>query len=75
MLPFEAIEVMGRERREALAAEAHHHRLTSSARARARGQLLSRMSGWWLALRPSRRARDRQVGWDRPVMRPARRTT
>ena len=76
MVPFEAMEAMGRERRQALRAEADSHRLTSGARARARRRVVGRMSGWWLALRSARPSDDRRVrSGDRPVLEPAQRTT
>ena len=40
MMPFDAIEVMGRERREALMAEAENDRSTRPARLRARRRLI-----------------------------------
>jgi len=76
MMPFEAIEVMGRERREALASEAGNQRLTRPARMRARRELASKVSSLRLSIRrPSLRSRRRQADWDLPVARPAQRPT
>jgi hypothetical protein len=76
MMQFEAIEVMGRERREALVAEAENHRLTRPARMRARRERASKVSSLRLSIRrPSLRWRRRPVDWDLPVTRPAQRAT
>jgi hypothetical protein len=76
MMPFEAIEVMGRERREALAVEAENDRLTRPARMRVRRGLVNKISSFGLSIRrPSLRSRRRPADWDLPVPRPARRTT
>ncbi|MGH9230570.1 MAG: hypothetical protein ACRD07_17905 [Acidimicrobiales bacterium] len=75
MMPFEAIEVMGRERREALMAEAENHRLSRPSRVRARRGLVSRVSSFRLSIRrPSLRSRGRRAAWDLPATQPARRT-
>jgi len=58
MMPFEAIEVMGRERREALTAEAENHRLARPARMRARRGLVDKVSSSGSSIsRPSLRSR------------------
>jgi hypothetical protein len=76
MMPFEAIDVMGRERREALAAEAENDRRTRPARMRARRSLVNRISSLGLSIRrPSLRSRRRPADWDLPVRRPAQRAT
>ncbi len=76
MMQFGAIEVMGRERREALVAEAENHRLTRPARMRARRERASKVSSFRLSIRrPSLRWRRRPVDWDLPVTRPAQRAT
>jgi hypothetical protein len=76
MMPFEAIEVMGRERREALAVEAENDRLTRPARMRVRRGLVNKISSFGLSIRrPSLRSRRRPADWDLPVPLPARRTT
>jgi hypothetical protein len=76
MMPFEAHEVIGRERREALAAEAENHRLARPARMRGRRPLVSRMSSLSLSIRrPRPRFRRRPADWDLQVAGPARRAT
>jgi hypothetical protein len=76
MMPFEAFEVIGRERREALAAEAQNHRLSRPARTRARRALVSKMSSLTLSIRrPGQRFRRRPAVWKLKVARPARRAT
>ena len=76
MMPFEALEVMGRERREALAAGAENDRQTRPGRMRARRRLISKVSSLALSIRrPSLRSRRRPADWDLPVPRPARRAT
>lgn len=73
MMSFEAVELMGRERREALAAEAANHRLTRSARRRTRPRLASRVASFALSIRrPGLRSQRRPAEWDLPVPRPAR---
>jgi hypothetical protein len=68
MMPFEAIEVMGRERREALMSDAKNHRLSRPARTRVRRGLVSKVSSLGQSIRrPSLRARRRPVDWDLPV--------
>jgi hypothetical protein len=58
MMPFEAIEVMGRERRGALMAEAENHRLARPARMRARRGLADKVSSLGSSIsRPSLRSR------------------
>jgi hypothetical protein len=74
MVPFTALEVMGRERREALMAEAEIHRLTRPTRLRAGKRLVGMVSSLahWIrraGQRPHRRAAD----WDMPVAGPERR--
>jgi hypothetical protein len=74
MMPFEAFEVIGRERREDLAAEAENHRLTRPARTLARRALVSKMSSLTPSIRrPGQRFRRRPADWDLKVARPARR--
>ncbi len=76
MMPFEAIEVMGRERREALAADAENHRLTRPARMRARRELASKVSSLRMSIRrPSLRFRRRPAEWDLPATQRVRRAT
>jgi hypothetical protein len=76
MMPFEAIEVMGRERRQALAAEAENARLTRPARMRARRRLVGKVSSLRLSIRrPSLRPGRRPADWDVPVARPAPRAS
>lgn len=76
MIPFEAHEVIGRERREALAAEAENHRLSRPARMRARRALVGRMSSFALSVRrPGPLFRRRPAEWDVKVNRPAQRAT
>jgi hypothetical protein len=73
MMQFEAIEVMGRERREALAAEAQNHRLTRSSRRQARQKLVNKMASVALSIRrPGLWSRHRPADWDLPVPQPAR---
>jgi hypothetical protein len=72
MMPFDAIEVMGRERREALMAEAENDRSTRPARLRARRRLIGKVSSLALSIRrPSLRSRQRAADW--AVPRPERR--
>jgi hypothetical protein len=72
MMPFDAIEVMGRERREALTAEAENDRSTRPARLRTRRVLIGKVSSLALSIRrPSLRSRPRAADW--AVPRPARR--
>jgi hypothetical protein len=76
MMPFDALEVMGRERREALMAEAENDRATRPARLRARRGLVGKVSALALSLRrPGLRSRRRRADWDLAVPRPARRPT
>jgi hypothetical protein len=76
MMPFEAFEVIGRERREALAAEAENHRLSRPARTRARRALVSKMSSLTLSIRrPGQLLRPRPADWELKVARPAGRAT
>jgi hypothetical protein len=76
MIPFEAHEVIGRERREALVAEAETHRLSRPARMRARRALVGRMSSLALSIRrPGLLAQRRSADWDLTVDRPARPAT
>ena len=76
MMPFEAIEVMGRERREGLVSDADNHRLTRPARLRARRGLASKVSSLALSIRrPALRSRRRPADWDLPVPPAARRAT
>ena len=76
MMPFDAIEVMGRERREALTAEAENDRSTRPARLRTRGVLIGKVSSLALSIRrPSLRSRRRPADWDLPVPQPAQRAT
>jgi hypothetical protein len=76
MMPFEALEVMGRERREALVAEAENTRLTRPSRMRARQGLVTRVTSLALSFRrPSLRSRRRPADWDLPVPQPAQRAT
>jgi hypothetical protein len=71
MMPFDAIEVMGRERREALMAEAENDRSTRPARLRARRGLIGKVSSLALSIRRPVRSRRRAVDWVAP--RPERR--
>lgn len=74
MIPFEAHEVIGRERREALVAEAETHRLSRPARLRARRALVARMSSLALSVRrPGPLFRRRPAECDVEVIRPAQR--
>ena len=74
MMPFDAIEVMGRERREALMAEAENDRSTRPARLRARKGLVGKVSSLALSIRrPGLRSRRRPADWDLRVPRPERR--
>jgi hypothetical protein len=58
MMPFEAIEVMGRQHREALMAEAENHRLARPARMRARRGRVDQVSSSGRSIRrPSLRFR------------------
>ena len=76
MLPFEAHEVIGRERREALAADAQNHRLSRPARMQARRALVGRVSSLALSIRrPGLLFGRRPADWDLKVNRPARRAT
>jgi hypothetical protein len=73
MVPFDALEVMGRERREALMAEAENHRMTRPARLRARKGLVGKLSSLVRSIpRPGLRPR-RAADWDVPIPRPERR--
>jgi hypothetical protein len=68
MVPFDALDVMGRERREALTAEAENHRLTRAARVRARRGLVGKVSSLALSIRrPGLRPRRGATEWDLPV--------
>jgi hypothetical protein len=74
MMPFEALEVMGRERRNALVADAENDRSTRPARRRARKGLVGKVSSLALSIRrPSGRSRRRAADWDLAVPRPDRR--
>jgi hypothetical protein len=74
MVPFDALEVTGRERREALMAEAENDRLTRPTRLRARKSLVGKVSSLALSIgRTSLRSRRRPADWDLPVPRPERR--
>jgi hypothetical protein len=76
MIPFEAHEVIGRERREALTAEAENHRLSRPGRMRARRALVGRMSALALSIRrPGVQVRRRPAEWDLKAPAPARRAT
>ncbi|HEY6416258.1 MAG TPA: hypothetical protein VIX41_08475 [Acidimicrobiales bacterium] len=76
MMPFDALEVIGRERREALMAEAENDRVTRPARHRARRGLVGKLSALALSLRrPGLRSRQRRADWDLAVPRAARRPT
>jgi hypothetical protein len=76
MIPFDALEVIGRERREALAADAENHRLSRPARMRARRALVGRMSSLALSIRrPDLLFRRRPADWDLQVNRAAQRAT
>jgi hypothetical protein len=73
MVPFDALEVMGRERREALMAEAENQRMTRAARLRARTGLVGKVSSLARSIRrPGLRPRRRTADWDVPVPRPER---
>jgi hypothetical protein len=73
MMPFDALEVMGRERRDALMAEAENDRLTRPARMRARKGLVGKVSSLALSIRrPGLRTRRGAADWDLPVRRPER---
>jgi hypothetical protein len=73
MMQFEAIEVMGRERRESLAAEAQNHRLTRSTRRQARQKLVNKVASVALSIRRTGLwSPHRPADWDLPVPRPAR---
>jgi hypothetical protein len=75
MMPFDALEVMGRERRDALMAEAENDRLTRPARLRARKGLVGKVSSLALWVRrPGLRTRRAAADWDVPVARAERRT-
>jgi hypothetical protein len=75
MMPFDALEVLGRERRDALMAEAENDRLTRPARLRARTGLVGKVSSLALSVRrPGLRSRRGAAGWDVPVARAERRT-
>jgi hypothetical protein len=72
MMPFDALEVMGRERRDALTAQAENDRLSRPARVRARKALVGKMSSLALSIhRPRLRPRG-AVDWEVPVARPER---
>jgi hypothetical protein len=74
MMPFDALEVMGRERREAQMAQAENHRVTRSARVRAREGLVGKVSSLALSIRrPGLRSRPRPADWDLRVPSPERR--
>jgi hypothetical protein len=74
MMPFDALEVMGQERREALMTQAENHRLTRPARVRARKGLAGKVSSLALSIRrPDLRSRPRPADWDLRVPRPERR--
>jgi hypothetical protein len=74
MVPFDALDVMGRERREALMAQAENHRLTRAAGVRARKGLVGRVSSLALSIRrPGLRPRRGAAAWDLPVAGPERR--
>jgi hypothetical protein len=74
MVPFDALDVMGRERREALMAEAENRRLTRAAGVRARKGLVGRVSTLALSIRrPGLRPRRGTAAWDLPVAGPERR--
>lgn len=76
MVPFDAFEVIGRERREALAAEAENHRRSRPARMQARRALVGRMSALAQSIRrPGLLSGRRSADWDLNVSRPARRMT
>ena len=75
MMPFDAFEVIGRERREALAAEAENHRLARPARIRARWALVSRMSSLASSIRRPGRRFQRRPADCYVVAHPARRAT
>ena len=73
MMPFGALEVMGRERRDALTAQAENDRLSWPARVRARKALVGKISSLALSIhRPRLRPRRGAVDWDLPVARPER---
>jgi hypothetical protein len=75
MMSFDALEVMGRERRDALTAEAENDRLSRPARLRARKGLVGKVSSLALAVRrPGLRTRRDAADWDVPVARAERRT-
>jgi hypothetical protein len=74
MVPFDALEAMGRERRQALMADAENHRLTRPARVRARKALATRVSSLALSIRrPGPRFRRRPADWDLRAPQPERR--
>jgi hypothetical protein len=74
MMPFDALEVMGQERREALMTQAENHRLTRPARVRARKGLVGKVSSMALSIRRrGLRSRPRPADWDLRVPRPERR--
>jgi hypothetical protein len=74
MVPFNALEVMGQHRREALMSEAENHRLTRSARLRARKGLVGKVSSWAHSIhRPGQGPRRGAADWDLPVAGPERR--
>jgi hypothetical protein len=73
MMPFDALEVMGRERRDALTAQAENDRLSRPARLRARTALVGKLSSLALSIRrPRLRPRRGAAQWDLPVARPER---
>lgn len=76
MMPFDAMEMMGQERRGALLAEADDRRLARAARGPADRGFTTRMSARWASFRhSSRAARHRPAVWGWRILRPAAATT
>jgi hypothetical protein len=74
MIPFDAMEMMARERRGALLAEADDRRRARAARGSADRGFANRMSARWMSFRhPSRSAHHRPAEWGWRILRPARR--
>lgn len=74
MIPFDAMEMMARERRGALLAEADDRRRARAARGLAARGFAPRMSARWMSFRhPSRSAHHRPAEWGWRILRPARR--
>lgn len=73
MIPFDAMEMIGRERRETLLAEAENRRRARAGRGR---RFATRMPAPRLSSRrPSLHVRHRPAAWGWRIVRLARRTT